>query len=253
MVMSDQTAKLSLAAGTLVLLPTAAILSNINNIGKRIDGLDDAVHQCAIQCAMHAQEHGDVMLADRLVKALGGNNSLVAIEAAVKEGREPFKMGRFTGYNVKGLVMWFIRYTPVAWNADGKPGMLKAGMGLYEQLLNRNEGHAWNLLDAEANPFWTLDEVKRDVQRQPFTIDSLNTIVVNLRERISKSVGAGTFKGDKDAALAYVAVPEEDPTKIILPTDPSVKGAVPFVKAEKVGPEPGDIVKEPLQQAAVNG
>lgn len=214
----------------LALLPAAAILANIKGLEKRVDGLDKAVHETALQCALHAQEHGDVMLADRLVKTLGGKNSQKAIESAVKAGHEPFKMGRHTGYNVRGLVMWFIRYTPITWNADGKPGMLKTGMGLYEQLLSRNEGRAWSLEHAEANPFWTLPEVKRDMERAPFTLESVQGIVINLKERINKSVEAGTFKGDKEAALRYIAhlaeveLPEEDDAKAILPSAPNVKG-----------------------------
>ena len=217
----------------LALLPTAAIMANINRLGKRLDGLDQEVHATALQCLLHAQEHGDVMLADRLVKTLGGKNTQKAIDAAIKGAHEPFEMGRHTGYNVRGLVMWFLRYTPIVWNGDGKPGLLKAGMKTHESLLSRNDGLAWNVEAARLNPFWTLDEVIRDQERPAFTLESVATIVHNLRDRLDKAVKEGKFKGDPDAAYAYinalgkVQAPAEDPSKVILPTDPTVKGFMP--------------------------
>jgi hypothetical protein len=248
------------------LLPAAAIMANILAIGRRTDGLDEAVHKAAIQCALHAMEHGDSMLADRLVKTLGGKNTQKAIDAAHKAGHEGYKLGRMTGYNVQGLVMWFARYTPIMWNGDGKVGLLKAGMKLYDQLLARNGGATWNMEHAEANPFWTLPEVRREMERQPFTLETVNTIVINLRDRFNKSVEAGTFKGDKDAALAYISrlsdveMPEEDDSKMILPTAPNIKGTTykgqdPAAHEQAVAEAHGadvvadDVAVAPLEQA----
>lgn len=269
MVMSEKKTVLARdEQGVLIgLLPAAAILANIHNLGKRVDGLDEAVHAQAMQCAMHAMEHGDVMLADRLMKTLGGKNTQKAIDAAIKGGHEPFKMGRHTGYNVFGLGMWFLRYTPIMWNGDGRPGLLKVGMKLYDQLLARNDGSAWNLEAAEVNPFWTLPAVIRDMERQPFTLESVNNIVVNLQDRINKAVEAGAFKGDKTAALEYIAnlravpLPAEDDDKVILPTAPNIKGtvyrgpdtqAVEQEQAEEHA-DGGDLIQEDLPQAVVNG
>ena len=245
----------------IALIPTAAIMANIVALAKRVDGLDEAVHKTAMQCALHAMEHGDVMLADRLIKTLGGKNTQKAIDAAHKSGHEGFKLGRMTGYNVQGLVMWFTRYTPIMWNGDGKPGLLKADMKLYASLLVRNEGKAWNMEHAEAHPFWTLPEVRREMERQPFTLESVNSIVINLRDRINKSVEAGTFKGDKDAALAYISrlseveMPDEDEAKMILPTAPNIKGTTykgpDLAAAEQAAAESHDEEMPALQEAAV--
>src|ERR1035437_4937183 len=132
-------------------------------------------------------------------------------------------------------------------------------MELYESLLARNDGKAWNMEHAEANPFWTLPEVRREMERQPFTLETVNTIVINLRDRINKSVEAGTFKGDKDAALAYISrlseveMPEEDEAKMILPTAPNVKGTTykgeDPAAAEQVAAEAHDEESPALEQA----
>lgn len=251
------------AQGVLVgLLPAAAILANINNLGKRLDGMDQAVHSAAMQCAMHAMEHGDVMLADRLVKTLGGNYkpNAEAMQKAIQKGEytPPFTDGKKTGYYAEGLTFWFKSFTPITWNGDGKPGLLKAGMGLYIQLLERNAGSAWNLEAAEINPFWTMAEVRRQMERAPFTLESVQNIVINLKDRITKSIDAGTFKGDKDAALAYidrltkVELPPENEDKVILPTAPNVKGTTYKGPAPQVDPEHQEEVVEPLGQV-VNG
>lgn len=65
------------------------ILKKIGAIGKAAAKLTRDVQACAIDCAWHAVEHGDVTLADQLVDAIG------------KQGRKA------------SLRAWFERHTPM--------------------------------------------------------------------------------------------------------------------------------------------
>ncbi len=236
--------------GALTLLPLKEILSQQNSIFKTVGSVDQRIHANALQCALHAMEHGDVMPADRLVKGLGGKNSEKAIAAAIAEGRAHATDQKMTGVYVPGLVMWFQMFTPITWNGDAKPGLLKAGMKLYDRLIDRNAGKAWNIEEASAKPWFTLKEVRRDMERAPLTLEAIKGLVVGFTKRIEKSIEEGTFEGDPGAAYDYVktltrvALPAQRDDKVIHPTNPKVKGAiVPVAKGEAVeAPQTGNVI-----------
>jgi hypothetical protein len=48
-----------------------AILKKIGAIGRKAKTLTSDIQECAVDCALHAVQHGDVTLADQLVEALG--------------------------------------------------------------------------------------------------------------------------------------------------------------------------------------
>lgn len=48
-----------------------AILKKIGAIGRKAKTLTSDIQDCAVDCALHAIQHGDVTLADQLVDALG--------------------------------------------------------------------------------------------------------------------------------------------------------------------------------------
>ena len=50
---------------------TTEILKRIGNIGKAAKKLTADIQETAVDCALHAVQHGDVTLADQLVDALG--------------------------------------------------------------------------------------------------------------------------------------------------------------------------------------
>lgn len=142
------------------------MIIRVRNAGKKYDAL---VHETAIQCLMHAQEHGDVRLMDRLVGALG----------------------RSTRKN--GLVFWVETFSPIRWNGDAKIGLLKEDAKTYTP---------FNVEDADETPFWDLAP---EPPVKPFNLAELLKLIEGLDKRIDRAVDKGTFEGDEDEARELVA------------------------------------------------
>lgn len=129
------------------------MITRVKTMGKKYDAL---VHETAIQCLLHAQEHGDVRLMDRLIHALG------------------------RGYRAKGLKVWVEKFSPIRWNGDGNVGLAKEGTKIYAP---------FDVETADATPFWTLEEAAERTAK-PLTLEALHAIVNNFSKQVEK-VGNG--------------------------------------------------------------
>lgn len=143
---------------------------------------DALIHEAAVQCLFHAgpkeqggNGSGDVTLLERLVKGLGKS------------------------VRVQGLRAWITKFSPIAWNGDDKWGMLKKGDKGFK---------AFNLADALANPFWTLEEATETAGvKPPLSMDALLSMIEKLGGRIDKAVAPGGvgFEGDPKDAKALIS------------------------------------------------
>ena len=154
----------------------------IGAVVKASDKLYPAIHETAVQCILHAQEHGDVTLLDTLISSLD--------------------KGTYRG----GMKFWAEKFTPIRWNGDGKVGLIgpKKSPTMYEKHLVANKGVAWNVDAAEANPFWTLDEVKADQEKQPVKDERFLGAVAALIKSFEKARDEGNFQGDAQRVARYL-------------------------------------------------
>lgn len=101
------------------------------------------VHETACSILLHTQEHRDARVMKALYDALP-NSSYKA-----------------------GFKFWVEKFSPIAWNdSTGVSKMRKPDEKKY---------NAFDIEAAEANPFWTLDEVKAQMNKRPFTMESLKS------------------------------------------------------------------------------
>lgn len=130
------------------------------------------LHDLAVQCLLHAHAHNDVTLADRLVRCVPGVNN-------------------------QGLRLWFTTFGAIAWNGDGKVGVVKR----ISKRFHVGEGYdekGYNLALAVATPFWTMKENEEAQAKEvrSFSADNVIKAVFNNQHSLSTSVIAGKFTGD---------------------------------------------------------
>ena len=156
------------------------------------DKAGQVVHDTAIQCLLHIQQHGNTGLMERLV-----------------DGLEKRSM------NMRGLRFWAGTFTPCTIRA-GKWALLDKKGDAYTKYVERNvelygEGDLgvgdrlfW-ITEANNNPFWSLEDVQKDNGRNitRITTATLMGQVIGLDSRLDKSIEKGTFAGDKTLAEAF--------------------------------------------------
>lgn len=153
------------------------------------------VHEAAVQCMAHAFAHGDVTLAQRLVDDL--NNS---------------------SFNTKGLRYWFGYFAPMTARA-GKWSLLDRDSEAYNKFVaartaefgegdeQKNGKRLFWIDNAEAKPFWELDDVQND-QNQKIATQSTRTLlklVTGLESRLDKMVEDKRFGGNPELAASFAA------------------------------------------------
>ena len=160
------------------------VLKTAAQIGKMVDTAithtvkgDTLTHEAAVQALGHAArlddkgvQIGDITLFERLLNGLGKS------------------------VRVQGLKVWAQTYSPVAWNGDGKIGLLKAKDKRYKP---------FDMEAALANPFWTLAEAD-ETTRKPLTIEAMLKVIHGMGKRLDKAVNENQFEGDVDKAKAFV-------------------------------------------------
>lgn len=160
---------------------------------KAADKTGEAVHDAAIQCLAHIQQHGNVTLMERLVDGLS--------ERSV---------------NVRGLRFWAGTFAPVT-ERGGKWGLLKTDSDMYTKYMERNLeafgdgelgiGDRMFWLDkASETPFWKLDEVKKDNGRNIARLTTATFLgqIIGLEKRLDKAIEKGTFAGDEELAESFI-------------------------------------------------
>lgn len=102
------------------------LLNSIKSLGTRATKLQEDIHTIAMECLEHAQEHGDVVCFQTLYNSLPN------------------------GQRRETLLVWAASYTPIRVTQKGA----KAGLDKKAKELD----NPWKLEEANANPYWTLDE-----------------------------------------------------------------------------------------------
>ena len=126
---------------------------NIVSIAKRGAKLDADIHSTAVQTLLHAEAHGDVTLATKLVGAMP------------KSGR------------VKGLIVWYHENSPLRFVE--KEAQFKLDKG--------DKAKPFDIDAADAVPFYALDAAAEHTAK-PFDLDAVNGWLIALGKRIDKGV-----------------------------------------------------------------
>lgn len=141
----------------IVLIEAKKIDAAIASIAERSQILDFDIHTTAVQCLLHAQEHGDPRKMDNLIKALG------------------------KAHRSKTLKLWAETYSPIRWNGDGKVGILPKDSKKYVP---------FQIVEADAMKFWDLQE---ETVKKPLTLAALKKIVEGLTRKVDKAVEDGAI------------------------------------------------------------
>jgi len=165
-----------------------AVGKMIDDVFKAADDTGKLLHEAAIQCVLHIQDHGDTGMLARLVKG-----------------------GEERALNMRGLKFWLGHYFPITVRGDNW-SLIKTDSDTYAKLVERNigklepvEGPGGRLFwidEADANPFWSLGEVQKDNARQ---ITRLTTATVmgqlaGITKRLDAAINSGKFVGDTKLA-----------------------------------------------------
>ena len=117
--------------------------------------LQARIHDVALECAEHAQEHGDVTLADTLVKSLE------------TEAR---------GQRTETLKLWFKTFTPIRWNGKEEIGLDKEGSKTYTP---------FDLESASANPYYQF--AGKEKAPTELTMEALRKMLNGMLARVERA------------------------------------------------------------------
>lgn len=140
---------------------SADIRKDQDLIRKNLVGLDQQVHNNAVQCLLHAQQHGDTSLMRRLL--------VEVIDAK-------------TGYRRQGLIVWMRTYTPMELTQDN---INLSGLDPVTGNLR-----PWRVQEALENPFWSLkaaDEVVKPMF-QDTIMGKVNSAMKEFRAALANTV-----------------------------------------------------------------
>lgn len=157
--------------------------------------LQTTIHELSLECMEHAMEHGDVTLADLIVKELP------------------------KGQRVEALKTWFETFSPIRWNGSGEVGQLKREARAFTP---------YDIEQASAKPYYEL--TKEKVQRE-LTLEQLVNIVNGLAKRIDKAEENGTIGAGENvnAMRTYV----DNLNKVKLPANIAQATPTPAAEAEE--------------------
>lgn len=151
------------------MLAKKQVVSMIKRVATNSRKLNELIHDTAVQCMLHAQQHGDCTLMDNLVKSL------------------------HRGARVKALRIWVEDFSPIRWNGDDKVGILNEKAKTYTP---------YQIEEAQAKPFY---DYTTENQKQPLTLEQLIKLVDGIPARIDKAENDGRFEGDVEAAKKWAA------------------------------------------------
>lgn len=163
----------------------ADIKKDQDGIKRSLTKLEMSIHANAIQCMMHAEQHGDTSLMRRLLIDIVDSKS---------------------GYRTQGLIAWMRTYSPME---------LKGDVVKLTGLLPNGDKRPWRIAEANANPFAKSDDFKEMALKPVFRDTLTNKVQAALREARSaientvdgKPVDAkkGFFDGiHKDKVHAFI-------------------------------------------------
>lgn len=127
-----------------------ALDKRIDAIVKRSNTLATDIHNVAVDCLKHAQEHNDPRKMDRLYSGL------------------------HRACRPEALKVWVQTHSPIRWNGDGKVGMLKQTAKAYTP---------FNVPAAEASPYYeAIENVKK-----PLTLAMLKAMIAQMEKKLDKA------------------------------------------------------------------
>lgn len=135
-----------------------------DSIRKALTELDASIHMNAVQCMMHAEEHGDTSLFRRLVVDI---------------------VNKQTGYRLQSLIAWMRAYSPMVLVGD----VIKL-TGVTED----GEKIPWRVKEAFKTPFWTAKQFDEAPPLRPVFRDALMA-KVNTAIRDFKNARDNTVNG----------------------------------------------------------
>lgn len=122
----------------------------IDNVIKRSANLGLDIHNVAIECLKHAEEHGDPRKLDRLAKGLHASCRPVA------------------------LMEWAKKYSPITWNGDGEVKMIP---------VDNKKFVPFDIEAADLDPYWTPAEVIA----KPLTLEALKKMIATMEAKVKKA------------------------------------------------------------------
>jgi len=151
-------------------------LQDIKTINKQIASikgrsakLDADIHNTAVQCLMHAEQHGDFTLCGKLVGAMGNSARR------------------------QDMIVWFKTFGPVKINTK----TFEAS----KRKKHENEYAPFDVETAEKTPFWELIE---DKPGQPMGLADLVGVLFSRRRRAIEANEEGRYVGNFNEDLAVI-------------------------------------------------
>lgn len=167
----------------IAILGKDAIKSDQDAIKVTLIGLDAQIHANAVQCLIHAEQHGDTSLMRRL---------LVDI------------IDTKTGYRRQGLINWMRKHSPMELKADN---INLSGTD------EKGDKRPFLIEKANETPFW-MDEANREMVAKPVFRDALTgKIDVAVREfenAVANTVMVGGKATPIDVTKGYYDGPHMD-------------------------------------------
>jgi hypothetical protein len=142
-------------------------IKTVKTNGTKIDAL---IHETAVQCLAHAEAHGDVRLATRL------------IEAMPKSGR------------AEALKFWFSEFGPLVWVSQKETGK-------QFKMDQSDTKIPFNIEGAIETPFWDL--VPEPVVSK-MSLEKLKKTIKQALDKAAKKAETGEVDGDAFELLEYV-------------------------------------------------
>lgn len=211
----------SKASGAVLALVTKTLLA-VKTAVQSVQELEKTIADCEIVCLRHAQEHGDAMPADRLVKG-------------IREIVHPM-----TTQLAGEVVAWFNQYSPIRWDAKGNVSLVKEGQPGYKPF-NPEEG--------EATPFMERPQAKRareaaaSAHARELTELTINDIAKRLFG-IRKTIQAATME-DRNGQVRGIKT--GDKTKMLKAVEAAEQA---FIGITGIKPEAGTSEGKALKEAA---
>ena len=139
------------------------VKASIKTIATAGAKLQTSIHETAIQCLMHAKQHGDVTLLASLLDAMPRSTR-----------REDFKT-------------WVFAFAPIAISFDKKQGKHVC------KGVNITDEDNWKLEEAEATPFWelTVDKASQQFYTPEQLVKALQSLASRAEREANKQLEAG--------------------------------------------------------------
>lgn len=154
------------------------VMKGVYNLGKRGRGLQEYVHELAVQALLHAQQHNDYSIPAKIINAAP------------------------QGIVLKDLRAWFELHMPVKFRKVKETGLL--------QSKKNKKSDVTDILIEQAveTPYYEMTIERKESEKEEFTsafvVKRLNNVVKNLRGKAEKADLAQSEKIKVESVLKQV-------------------------------------------------